>query len=79
MKLYQCKLGEIVCSIQTDGTINMVGHIAGLTKNNYEEIIPMVRWVGDKTPQPVHPRNIHLLEDGEKQVEKVKALKKSLD
>ncbi|MBT4289783.1 MAG: hypothetical protein HOD92_20855 [Deltaproteobacteria bacterium] len=78
MKLYQCKLGEIVCNIQADGTIDKIGHISGLTKNNYEEVIPLVHWVGDKKPQPVHYRNVHLLEDGEKKAEKVKKLKKAI-
>ena len=79
MKLYQCKLGEVVCSIQADGGIEKIGHIAGLTKNNYEEIIPLVHWAGDRKSQPVHHRNVHLLEDGEKKAETVKNLKKSID
>jgi len=78
MKLYQCKLGEIVCNIQADGSIEKIGHISGLTKNNYEEVIPMVHWAADKKPQPVHHRNIHLLEQGEKEASKVKKLKKSI-
>ena len=78
MKLYQCKLGEIVCSIHEDGIIDRIGHISGLTKNNYDEIIPLVHWAGNKKPQPVHYRNVHLLEDGEKKAEKVKKLKKSI-
>ena len=78
MKLYQCRIGEVVCSIHTDGSITKIGHVVGLTKNNYEEIIPMVHWAGEKKPQPIHHRNIDTLEHGEVNAEKVKRLKGSI-
>ncbi len=78
MKLYECKLGEVVCGILDDGSIDQIGHIAGLTKNNYGEVIPLVQWAGSKKPQPLHHRNLYTLEYGEIEAEKVKKLKETI-
>ena len=79
MKLFECRIGEIVCSISAEGNIDKVGHITGLSANNYDEVIPMVQWSREKKPVGVHYRNIDLLEKGEKKSEKIRKLKQGIE
>lgn len=51
------KIGTVV----RNKSYNLYGHIVGLTRNAYRELLPTVLFEGETEPRGVHPCNLEII------------------